>query len=117
MDTEVSPFPHIAKIIKCKRICCSTKEGSEPEMSVRLFGTSIEYGAEIAAQIGRIIRGHWSVGNLNHRKRDAGYWGEDRGPIRNALLTVIPFEEFDSLKLGGNIAFPLISLISLISLI
>lgn len=81
-------------------------------MSVRLFGTSIEYGAKSVAQIGRIIRGHWSVENLNHWKRDATYWREDRGPkrnakgaknlalIRNALLAVIPFEEFDSLNDG-----------------
>gem|GEM_PF-2390048 len=43
VDTEVSPFPHIAQIIKCTRIYQSTTEGSEPEMSVRLFGTSIVY--------------------------------------------------------------------------
>jgi hypothetical protein len=81
-------------------------------MSVRLFGTSIEYGSKSAAQIGQIIRGHWSVENLNHWKRDATYWREDRAPkrnpkgaknlalIRNALLAVIPFEEFDSLNDG-----------------
>jgi hypothetical protein len=52
------------------------------------------------------------VENLNHWKRDASYWREDRGPkrnpngaknlalIRNALLAVIPFEEFDSLNDG-----------------
>jgi hypothetical protein len=42
VDTEVSPFPHISQIIKCTRIYLSTKEGAEPEMSVRLFGTSHE---------------------------------------------------------------------------
>jgi hypothetical protein len=110
VDTEVSPFPHIAQIIKCTRIYRSTKEGAEPEMSVRLFGSSIDYGAKSATQLGRIIRGHWSVENLNHWKRDATYWREDRSPkrnpkgaknlalIRNALLAVIPFDEFDSLN-------------------
>jgi len=110
VDIEVSPFPHIAQIIKCTRIYRSTEEGAEPEMSVRLFGTSHEYGSKTAAQIGKIIREHWSVENFNHWKRDATYWREDRAPkrnprgaknlalLRNALLAVIPFERFDSLN-------------------
>ena len=110
VDTEVSPFPHIAQIIKCTRIYRSTKEGAEPEMAVRLFGTSHAYGSKSATQISKLIREHWSVENLNHWKRDASYWREDRAPkrdpkgaknlalIRNALLAVIPFEEFDSLN-------------------
>lgn len=110
VDTEVSPFPHIAQIVKCTRIYRSTKEGSEPEMAVRIFGTSHEEGSKTDAQMGKIARGHWSVENLNHWKRDASYWREDRAPkrnpkgaknlalLRNALLAVIPFEEFDSLN-------------------
>lgn len=110
VDTEVSPFPHIAQIIKCTRIYRSTQKGSEPEMSVRLFGTSHAYGSKSASQISKLIREHWSIENLNHWKRDASYWREDRAPkrnangaknlalIRNALLAVMPFEEFDSLN-------------------
>ena len=110
VDTEVSPFPHIAQIVKCTRIYRSTKDGAEPEMSVRLFGTSHEYGSKSAAQISKLIREHWSVENLNHWKRDASYWREDRAPkrdpkgaknlalLRNALLAVIPFERFESLN-------------------
>ena len=110
VDTEVSPFPHVAQIIKCTRVYCSTADDAEPEMAVRLFGTSIEVDAKTTAQIKRIIREHWSVENLNHWKRDATYWREDRSPkrnprgaknlalLRNALLTVIPFESFDSLN-------------------
>jgi hypothetical protein len=110
VDTEVSPFPHVAQIIKCTRIYCSREDGAEPEMSVRLFGTSIEVDTKTVAQIMRIIREHWSVENLNHWKRDATYWREDRAPkrnprgaknlalLRNALLTVIPFEVFDSIN-------------------
>jgi hypothetical protein len=110
VDTEVRPFPHLSQIVKCTRIYRPTKQGAEPEMSVRLFGTSHEYGSKTAAQIGKLICGHWSAENLNHWKRDATYWREDRGPkrnpkgaknlalLRNALLAVIPFEEFDSLN-------------------
>jgi predicted transposase YbfD/YdcC len=45
-----------------------------------------------------MIHQHWSVENLNHRKRDATYWRENKAPKRNTLLTVIPFEEFDALN-------------------
>lgn len=110
IDTEVSPFPHVAQIIKCTRIYCSREEGSEPMMATRLFGTSIKLDAKTVAQIAKIIREHWSVENLNHWKRDATYWREDRAPkrnprgaknlalLRNALLAIIPFESFDSLN-------------------
>ena len=82
-------------------------------MDTRLFGTSLEYNEKTARQIARIIREHWSVENLNHWKRDASYWQEDRtakrdpqgarnlGLLRNALIAIIPFQE-----LGGlNAAF------------
>ena len=110
VDTEISPFPHVAQIIKCTRIYRSEKEGAEPKMAVRLFGTSHAVDAKTIAQIAKIIREHWSVENLNHWKRDATYWREDRAPkrnprgaknlalLRNALLAVIPFESFDSLN-------------------
>lgn len=110
VDSDVSPFPHIAQVIKCTRIYQETKPGAEPEMSVRLFGTSHRYGSKSAAQIGKMIREHWSVENRNHWKRDATLWREDRSPkrnpkgaknlalIRNALLAVIPFEDFQSLN-------------------
>lgn len=110
VDTEVSPFPHIAQILKSTRIYCSTKEGAEPEIAVRLFGTSHESGNQTAAELAKMIREHWSVENLNHWKRDATYWREDKAPkrnpkgarnlalIRNALLAVIPFEQFESLN-------------------
>ena len=79
-------------------------------MAVRLFGTSHGVDSKTIAQLAKMIREHWSVENLNHWKRDASYWREDRSPkrnpmgaknlalIRNALLAIIPFEEFDSLN-------------------
>jgi len=51
------------------------------------------------------VRGHWSVENRNHYKRDASAWQEDRhrhrksnGALnlaltRNVLLALIPFEQ------------------------
>ncbi|MFT6862456.1 MAG: hypothetical protein ACJAVK_001014, partial [Akkermansiaceae bacterium] len=71
---------------------------------------AIVLSASPSSQISKMIREHWSVENLNHWKRDATLWREDRAPkrnpkgaknlalIRNALLAVIPFEEFESLN-------------------
>jgi hypothetical protein len=98
VDADVSPFPHIAQVIKCTRIYRETKEGAEPEMSVRLFGTSHRYGSKSAAQIGKLIREHWSVENRNHRKRDATYWREHRAPKRN------PRSSPSSLSASGKVS-------------
>lgn len=55
------------------------------------------------------VRGHWSVENRNHHKRDASAWQEDRhrhrkpnaalnlALTRNVLLALIPFEEGEPL--------------------
>ena len=55
------------------------------------------------------IRGHWSIENRNHHKRDASPWQEDRhrhrrpnaalnlALTRNALLAIIPFKEGEPL--------------------
>ncbi|MEY4243869.1 MAG: hypothetical protein RLZZ245_1454 [Verrucomicrobiota bacterium] len=49
-----------------------------------------------------MIHQHWSVENLNHWKRNATYRRENKAPKRNTRLTVIPFEEFDSLNDAFN---------------
>lgn len=110
VDTEVSPFPHISQIVKETRIYRNTADGALPSMSVRIFGITHRSGERSVAQIAKLVRGHWSVENLNHWKRDATTWREDRSPkrsargaknlalLRNALLAVIPFEDFHSLN-------------------
>lgn len=112
VDTEFSPFPHVAQIVKETRIYRKTEDGAEPKMSVRLFGTSHHPGEKTVKQLGQIARGHWSVENRNHWKRDATRWREDRSPkrcaqgsknlalLRNALLAVIAFEDFESLNMA-----------------
>ncbi|MFM8716208.1 MAG: hypothetical protein ACKOF3_05400 [Spartobacteria bacterium] len=55
------------------------------------------------------VRGHWSIENRNHHKRDASAWQEDRhrhrrpnaalnlALTRNALLAIISFKEGEPL--------------------
>ena len=56
-------------------------------------------------RMGALVRGHWSIENRNHHKRDDSVWQEDRhrhrrmnvaqnlALTRNALLAVIPFTD------------------------
>ena len=48
----------------------------------RQFVSSREWGAREAAVLAGAIRGHWSVENQNHRRRDV-QWGEDRCRLRD----------------------------------
>lgn len=68
---------------------------------VRHFITSL--GPHEKQRIPAAVRGHWSVENLNHYKRDTSLWREDDhrhrrvhiaqnlALTRNALLAIIPF--------------------------
>jgi predicted transposase YbfD/YdcC len=78
---------------------------NQPESAVkahtRYFLSTLDH--QETKRIPAAIRGHWSIENLNHYKRDTCLWREDdhrhrRVPIaqnlaltRNALLSVIPF--------------------------
>lgn len=74
---------------------------AQEKSHVRHFLTSLDAGE--SQRIPATVRGHWSVENLNHYKRDTCLWREDdhrhrRVKIaqnlaltRNALLAIIPF--------------------------
>ena len=49
----------------------------------RRFISSRAWAPSEAAALAEAIRGHWSVENKNHRRRDV-LWGEDRCRLRNA---------------------------------
>jgi predicted transposase YbfD/YdcC len=75
---------------------------------VRYFLTSLN--PEEGRRIPMAVRGHWSVENLNHYKRDTSLWKEDDhrhrriniaqnlALTRNALLALIPFGPDDPLS-------------------
>ena len=68
---------------------------------IRHFLTSLDPAEK--QRIPAAVRGHWSVENLNHYKRDTSLWREDDhrhrrvniaqnlALTRNALLAIIPF--------------------------
>lgn len=80
-----------------------TEQESETCVHTRHFVSSLP--PVDPARLGRAVRGHWSVENRNHHKRDDSVWQEDRhrhrrprvaqnlALTRNALLAIIPFDE------------------------
>lgn len=76
----------------------------------RHFITSLEEGKASHSRLAEIARGHWSVENKNHWKKDATLWREDRGVrrkakgaknlalLRNAILALIRPDEHASLN-------------------
>lgn len=74
---------------------------TQEKSHVRHFLTSLDPAEK--QRIPAAVRGHWSVENLNHYKRDTSLWREDDhrhrrvniaqnlALTRNALLAIIPF--------------------------
>lgn len=87
------------------------RKGTEDFKSeTRCFITSLSEGQVSLARLAAIARGHWSVENKNHWKKDASLWREDRGMrrnargarnlalLRNAILALIRPDEHASLN-------------------
>ena len=66
----------------------------------RYFATSLNPDAVSAAQLLRLIRGHWSVENNLHHEKDR-WWDEDRHTCRRPGLA----ERFTTL-LSGAVSVP-----------
>ena len=109
LDSDLSPFPHARQVLSCTRIY-TPANGEAKQTETRYFITSLDAGQRSHQQLAAIIRGHWSVENLNHWKRDSCFWREDRSPLRsargaknlallrNAALAILPFEQHSSLN-------------------
>lgn len=86
------------------------KSGADFKSETRYFITSLEEENASRARLAEIARGHWSVENKNHWKKDASQWREDRGTrrkakgarnlalLRNAILALIRPQEHASLN-------------------
>lgn len=114
LDEDISSFPQGRQILGITRhYTTKTEDGvftSEPE--TRYFVTSLDWEKYTPRQLAALIRGHWSVENKNHWKRDASRWREDRSVrrkprgaknlalLRGALLCLIPTEEHSSINMA-----------------
>ena len=96
-------LPSASSAIKVRREWVEKTRPDEEHVHIRHFISSL--AAEHKERLGRAARGHWSIENRNHHKRDDSVWQEDRhrhrrinvaqnlALTRNALLAIIPFDE------------------------
>jgi predicted transposase YbfD/YdcC len=94
------PFARSAVVVGRKWQIKNALEAQE-KSHVRHYLTSLD--PVESRRIPTAVRGHWSVENLNHYKRDTSLWREDDqrhrrvniaqnlALTRNALLAIIPF--------------------------
>lgn len=108
MEAVQIGFPYAEQVFSIKREWTEKKTGKS-KSETRWFITSLN-GAEAAeARLLAEVRGHWSVENKNHWRRDSRAWEEDQclhrksrsaqnlAIIRNTLLAVIPGNQHGNL--------------------
>ena len=83
------------------------EENAKTQCHDRYFLTSI--AADQGLVIARDVRGHWSIENKNHYKKDTCLWREDDhrhrrvnaaqnlALLRSALMAIIPFDDTQTL--------------------
>ena len=110
LDEDISSFPGARQFVRITR---EWNEGKSDELKseTRYFITSLGAEERSAAQLAQAIRGHWSVENKNHWKRDTSLWKEDASRprrkasggqvlalLRGAILRLHDAEIFESLN-------------------
>lgn len=112
LDWDISLFPGARQFIRSTREWFEGKS-DELKSETRYFITSLKGEKKTAAQLAQAIRGHWSVENKNHWKRDTSQWKEDASRprkkmsggqvlalLRGAILRLHDTEAFESLNAG-----------------
>ena len=109
-DLDTALLPGARQLVSLTRWYRDKKSSEDFKSETRYFITSFGEGEERHARLAEIARGHWSVENKNHWKKDATLWREDRGTrrkaqgarnlalLRNAILALIRHDEHDSLN-------------------
>jgi predicted transposase YbfD/YdcC len=108
VDSAQTGFPYAAQVFSIKREWTEKKTG-KASRETRCFITSLNAAEADETRLLREVRGHWSVENKNHWRRDSRAWEEDKclhrkstaaqnlAIIRNTLLAVIPGSEHGNL--------------------
>lgn len=110
IDWQISLFPGARQFVKITREWMEGKS-DEIKSETRYFITSLEREERSAARLAQAIRGHWSVENKNHWRRDTSQWKEDAlrprkkassgqvlALLRGAVLRLHDTEAFESLN-------------------
>jgi len=119
-DREESQLPGLRQLASLTRIRTGLGSG-RIKAETRYFALSQEADEERTVRIAGALRGHWSVENKSHWRRDATRWREDRAPrrkprgaknlalLRSALLAIIDLSAHESLNAAFDhyTAYPL----------
>jgi predicted transposase YbfD/YdcC len=109
-DPDIALFPGARQLASLTRWYREKNSSADFKCETRYFITSLEEGDASHARLAAIARGHWSVENKNHWRKDATLWREDRSVrrkskgarnlalLRNAILAIIPHEAHASLN-------------------
>lgn len=109
-DLDTALLPGARQLASLTRWYREKKSSAGFKSETRYFITSLSEREAGHARLAEIARGHWSVENKNHWKKDATLWREDRGVrrkakgarnlalLRNAILALIRPEEHASLN-------------------
>lgn len=100
-DLDTALFPGARQLVSLTRWHRDKKSSAGFKTETRYFITSLNEGKASHSRLAEIARGHWSIENKNHWKKDATLWREDRGGrrkakgamnlalLRNAILALI----------------------------
>ena len=112
LDWQISPFPGARQFVRITREWMEGKS-DEIKSETRYFICSLEREERSAVRLAKDIRGHWSVENKNHWKRDNSLWKEDASRprkkasggqvlalLRGAVLRLHDTETFENLNAG-----------------
>lgn len=81
VEPDALPFPGARQVFDTRNTTTFKQDGKTTHHT-RWFVASLTPQEAGDARLGKHARGHWSVENPNHWRRDA-LWGEDRCRLRN----------------------------------
>ena len=81
VEPDALPFPGARQVFDTRNTTTYKKDGKTTQHT-RFFVASLTTQEAGAGRLAGAARGHWSVENPNHWRRDA-LWGEDRCRLRN----------------------------------
>jgi hypothetical protein len=92
VEAETIGLPFARSVVVVERTSTPTRPGAEPQTGTRYYVTSLAspapgsgQSARAVAAVAKLSRGHWSIENKNHWKKDS-VWGDDTPRQRSPVL-------------------------------
>lgn len=111
-DLDIALFPGARQLLSITRHYSHKNSEQGYKSETRHFLTTLTEEQASHARLVELVRGHWSIENKNHWRKDATAWREDRSVrrkergaknlalLRNAILALIEPGKHNSLNLS-----------------